>query len=116
MHILASKDGIGNMCLFWCQQLGQVTKSERLESIITNPVFFLEKEIVTHNLTFIFLTVHDGYLQRYMVCLSEFVVKSAVTKYAVKNYISKSMMVSGLICHILENRVCFGVKSKFLRK
>ena len=35
-----------------------------------------------------------------MICLSDFVVKSAVTKYAIKNYISKSIVVSGHMCII----------------
>ena len=34
------------MCQFWRQQIGQVTKSEKSEGTVTNPVFFLENEIV----------------------------------------------------------------------
>ena len=44
-----------------------------------------------------------------MICLSDFVVKSAVTKYAIKNYISKSIVVSGLICKTGKNRVYFDI-------
>ena len=57
--------------------------------------FFSKTRRSTYILTFIFLTVQDGSLQRYMGCLSEFVEKSAVTKYTIKNYICKSIVVSG---------------------
>ena len=56
--------------------------------------FFSKTRRSTYILTFNISTVQDGSLQRYMVCLSEFVVKNAVTKYAIKNYISKSMVVT----------------------
>ena len=67
-----------NICLFWCQQIGQITKSEKSEGIVRNPVFFFIKQDgqpmnFTYILTSIFLTVKDGSLQRYV---SEFVVKS----------------------------------------
>ena len=82
------------MCLFWCQQIGQVKKSEKSKGTVTNLVFFSKTRYSTYILPFIFLTVQDGSLQRCMVCLLEFVVKSAVTKYVIKNYISKSIVVS----------------------
>ena len=58
------------------------------------PFFFSKTRRSTYILTFILLTVQDGYLPRYMISLSEFAVKGAVTKYAIKNYISKSIVVS----------------------
>ena len=71
--------------------------------------FFSKTRWSTYILTFIFSTVQDCSLKRYMICFSEFVVKRAVTKYAIKNYISKSIVVSGLICNTDKNRVYFDV-------
>ena len=85
------------MCLFWCQQIGQVKKIIEIGGYRYKSRFFSKTRWSTYILTFIILTAQDGSLQRYMVCLSEFVVKSAVMKYAIKNYISKSIVVSGLL-------------------
>ena len=112
MHIL-DFHGVGKkFILVLANRLGH--KIKEIGGTVTNPVFFSKTRWSTYILTFIFLTVQDDSLQRYMVCLSEFFVKSAMTKYAMKNYIGKSVVVSGLIKRYILRTMVFNVSGSSL--
>ena len=100
MHILVFKNGVGKYVSILAPANRPGYKIREIGGYRYKSRFFSKTRWSTYILTFIFLTVWDGSLKRYMICLSEFVVKRAVTKYAIKNYISKSIVVSG---HILAS-------------
>ena len=109
MHILVFKNGVGKYVSILVPANRSGHKIREIGGYRYKSRFFSKTRRSTYILTFIFLTVQDGSLQRYMICLSDFVVKSSVTKYAIKNYISKSIVVSGLICKTDKNRVYFDI-------
>ena len=75
------------MCIFWYQQIGQVTKSYKSEGTVTNPVFFLENEMVNLYFNFYIFNSLGWFFAAIYELLVGIVVKSTVTKYAIKNFI-----------------------------